>query len=108
MAASQRKGVMKDLVVNGVRAMVTDEVADALLDYAVALSQRGSVAVADFPALVEGAAVETQILVGAGLPLMAVRAEFALPADVPGTDEVAARFGQRARTLRQLYDDESD
>lgn len=87
---------MKDLLVSGARLMTTGAVADALLAYAVELTVHHGVAVARFPAVIEGQHVDTQMVIGTGVPLTAVSVDPVLPLDLDGADFAAARI--RART----------
>ena len=91
---------MRDLLVSGTRVMTSDDVAEALLDYAVELTSHHATAVARFPAIVDGQHVETQMVLGAGIPLTSVSVDPVLPVDLDGADLAAAQIRNRIWTLQ--------
>jgi hypothetical protein len=92
---------MKDLIGNGLRAMVPDDLADALLDYAVALYDRGSVGVVRVPALVGGNVSVLQLLLAPGTPIVAVSVDSQLAPEVDGAEEAAWELRHRTAILRR-------
>jgi hypothetical protein len=91
---------MRDLLVSGARVMTSDDVADALLDYALELASHHATAVARFPALVDGQYVDTRMILGAGIPLTAVSADPGLPVSIDGAEFAAAQLRKRTSALR--------
>lgn len=91
--------MVKDLIVGNARVMVSDDVADALLDLALALGSRGQTDVATFPARVDGRDAETRMLVGAGLAMTVVGVDFDLPAEIEGADFAAWNLRRRLAVL---------
>ncbi|WP_345802837.1 hypothetical protein AAIB33_07055 [Microbacterium sp. AZCO] len=57
---------MKDLLISGSRFLTTDDVADAILNYARALAQYGQSDIVRFPALVDGVAATSWLTLGPG------------------------------------------
>lgn len=90
---------MQDLVVGGMRVMTTDGVANALLDLAATLASLREATIVEFPAIVEGRVAQVKMLLGAGIPLVAVPVEPELPLEVAGAEAAAWEIRQRTAAL---------
>lgn len=90
---------MFDFLTAGVRVATTDDVADAILEYARVLASRGRSAMVTFPAIVDGQSGETWMMVGFGLPLVAVRSEPEVPVLLKGTEFAVWNIRRRTAEL---------
>ena len=91
---------MKDILVEGHRILTTDDVADAVMGYALKLAERGCADVVDFPSLHNGAPAQCSLLLGGGNAIAVVEAPFELSASVGGSDRALAEITRRADALR--------
>lgn len=92
---------MRDFLVNGTRILTEDAVADAVVDLARELSNRGQVEVVTFPGIVEGSQATTWMSVGAGLPLLVVQADSELPMSIAGAELAVWAIRRRRHELEQ-------
>ena len=90
---------MKDILIDGHRILTTDEVADAVVDYARVLQYHGRVDVVHFPSIHDGELSRCSMLLGSGL-LAVVEAPVAISATVLGADRACAEIVRRADALR--------
>jgi hypothetical protein len=90
---------VRDFLVNGARVLTTDDVADAVLEYAGALAGSGKAAVVRFPAVVEGQTGLTWMTVGAGAPVLAVQFDTEVPISLEGSEFAAHDIRRRTAHL---------
>ncbi|MGB4780084.1 hypothetical protein [Microbacterium sp.] len=90
---------MKDILIEGHRILTTDEVADAVIDYARVLHDRGSSDIVEFPSIHDGQLSRCSVLLGSG-PLAVIEAPVEIPAAVLGADRACAEIVRRADALR--------
>lgn len=92
---------MRDFLVNGARILTEDAVADAVVDLARELSNRGRVDVVTFPGIVEGSLSTTWMSVGAGLPLLVVQADSDLHMTIAGSELAVWAIRRRRHEIEQ-------
>ncbi len=90
---------MKDILIAGHRILTTDEVADAVIDYAQKLVSKGDTDVVEFPTLYDGEAARCMLLLGTG-SLAVVDAAVVLAPSLRDADEACAEIDRRAHALR--------
>ena len=90
---------MKDILIDGHRILTTDEVADAVIDYARVLNDHGRSDVVHFPSIHDGELSRCSVLLGGGL-LAVVEAPVAISATVLGADRACEEIVRRADALR--------
>ncbi|MFH8250137.1 hypothetical protein ACH3VR_07210 [Microbacterium sp. B2969] len=88
-------------MIGGSRFLTTDDVADAVLDYARALAQYGRSDIVRFPALVDGVAATSWLTLGpsSGSTLAAVSVSDAPIGTLEGANEASEEISRRTRTL---------
>lgn len=91
---------MKDILFDGHRILTTDNVADAVLDYARVLLEHDKTDIVRFPTLYDGSLSQCAILLGASGVLAVVDAFIDLPMVVDGADRACAEISRRADALR--------
>jgi hypothetical protein len=90
---------MKDILVDGHRILTSDEVADAVIDYALILAERGGADVVEFPSIHNGAQTRCALLLGGGA-IAVVEAPRELAAVLGGAERASAEIVRRADALR--------
>lgn len=91
---------MKDILVDGHRFLTTDEIADAVLDYAWLLRSTGGADVVEFSGIHEGEVARCALLLGSSGSLAVVDAGVALPSTFMSSDRDCAEIVRRADALR--------
>lgn len=91
---------MKDVLISGTRFLTTDEIAEALLEYAGLLSLYHRVDTVRFPAVVGGTAANSAVVVGVNNPLVVVDAPDVIPVRLAGVAETVADIDRRAAHYR--------
>ncbi len=91
---------MKDILIDGHRILTTDQIADAVLEYAHLLMERHQTDIVEFPSLYDGTLTQCSILLGGAGPLAVLDAVMDLPVAVDGADDACAEITRRADALR--------
>lgn len=101
---------MKDLLISGSRFLTTDDVADAVLQYARVLSQYGRSDVVRFPALVDGVAATSWLTLGpgSGATLAAVSVEDSPIGSLAGAREATEEIQRRTEELEGTWRTDPD
>lgn len=92
---------MKTLYYDGVAAVTNDEVADALVGYALVVAQYSTYATVTIPVLVEGRREELTLMLGPTIHLSAISASAAQQVRLDGTGEVVGELQRRAARLTE-------
>lgn len=90
---------MKDILIGGQRLLTTDEIADAVIDYAWQLSGAARSDVVSFPTLHGGEISHCSLLLTPATVVAVVDADV-LPPHLPGADDACAEITRRADALR--------
>lgn len=91
---------MKDILIEGHRILTTDEVADAVLNYARLLLEHNRTDIVEFPSIHDGSLTQCSILLGGAGAIAVIEASVALPPQVLGADRAHAEIARRADALR--------
>lgn len=91
---------MKDILIDGHRILTTDDIADAILDYARLLLDRHETDIVHFPTLHDGMLTQCAVLLGGAGPLAVLDAAMDLPMMVDGAESACAEITRRADALR--------
>lgn len=90
---------MKDILIEGHRILTTDEIADAVLAYALVLRERGGSDIVEFPSIHDGNPTLCSLLLGGSGVLAVVDAPFALSTPVGGAELAWHEITRRAAAL---------
>lgn len=90
---------MKTVAYDGMAAVTTDEVADALMELALAVAQFGTCEAATIPVVVLGQIEQLTLMPGPTIHLSALTVSAGTSLDVAGSGEVAARLRDRAAVV---------
>lgn len=90
---------MKDILIEGHRLLTTDEIAEAVIDYARLLHDNARSDVVDFPALHDGELSHCSLLLTPATGLAIVDADV-LPPSLPGSQAAREEISRRADVLR--------
>jgi hypothetical protein len=91
---------MKDILIDGHRFLTSDDVADAVMDYARLLHLTGGTDVVEFAGIHEGEVSRCALLLGCSGSLAVVDAGVGLPSTLSGADTDYAEIARRADALR--------
>ena len=91
---------MKDILIEGHRILTTDDIADAVLSYALALRDRGGNDIVEFPSIHDGNPTLCSLLLGGSGAMAVVDAPLALSAPVGGAELAYDEITRRAEALR--------
>jgi anaerobic glycerol-3-phosphate dehydrogenase len=90
---------MKDILIEGHRLLTTDEIADAVIDYARVLHLSQHADVVEFPTLLDGEISHCSLLLTPVTSVAVVDADV-LPPTLPGAGDAHAEIQRRADALR--------
>lgn len=90
---------MKDILIEGHRLLTTDEIADAVIDYARVLYESDATDVVEFPTVHDGELSRCSLLL-TGSSTVAVLEAAALSPALPGADAALAEIERRAAARR--------
>lgn len=90
---------MKDILIEGHRLLTTDEIADAVIDYAQLLHDNARSDVVDFPTLHDGELSHCSLLLTPATAVAIVDADV-LPPSIPGAEAARDEISRRADALR--------
>lgn len=93
---------MKDLLINGMRFLTTDEIAEATLEYVTVLNQYHRADTVRFPALIEGREAQTAVALGPSTHLVVIDAPDVHPRTLTGA---RAAVDELHRRLAGYLDD---
>lgn len=91
---------MKDILIEGHRLLTTDEIADAVIDYARLLHVAERTDVVEFPTLHDGELSQCSLLLSEHVAVAVVDAAAVLPPTLPGAEGARAEISRRADALR--------
>jgi|GEM_PF-1999594 len=91
---------MKDILVEGHRLLTTDEIADAVIAYALALHERGDTDIVEFPIVHDGELSQCALLLGPHAAVVVLQADALLSPALPGADRACAEIERRTLALR--------
>lgn len=89
---------MKDILIAGHRILTTDEVADAVIEYARKLTSTGHTDVVEFPTMYDGETAHCTLLLGND-SLAVVDATGVIAAPFADADQACAEIDRRAGAL---------
>jgi len=90
---------MKDILIDGHRLLTTDEIADAVIAYARALTETDDSDVVEFPTVYDGELSHCSLLLTGGTPVAVLEAAALTPA-LPGADIALAEIERRVAARR--------
>ncbi|GAA3911776.1 hypothetical protein [Microbacterium invictum] len=90
---------MKDILIDGHRILTTDEVADAVIEYARKLLVAGYSDIVEFPTVHDGELARCSLLLGSG-SLAVVDAGVVMSSSFGDADQARAEIHRRADSLR--------
>lgn len=91
---------MKDILIDGHRLLTTDEIADAVLEYARLLHGSEATDVVEFPTLHDGELSHCSLLLSGNIAVAVLDAPAVLSPQLPGADGARAEIERRAAALR--------
>ncbi|WEK12709.1 MAG: hypothetical protein P0Y48_09525 [Candidatus Microbacterium phytovorans] len=91
---------MKDILIDGHRLLTTNEIADAVIDYARLLHSTSKTDVVEFPTLHDGELSHCSLLLSAHVGVAVLDADAVLAPLMPGAEMACAEIERRAATLR--------
>jgi hypothetical protein len=92
---------MKDILFAGHRILTSNEIADAVIQYAAALVASAGADVVTFPAFNDGEPVECSLVIGCGAQIAAVTVPETYPSELRGADEACVAIDTQYAALRQ-------
>jgi hypothetical protein len=92
---------VKDIFFAGHRVLTSDEIADAVIQYAAALVSAAGADVVTFPAFNDGEPVECSLLIGCGAQIAVMTAPAAYPGHPGGRGRSLCRDRHAARGARR-------
>ncbi len=91
---------MKDILIDGHRILTTDDIADAVIDYARLLIDHGRTDVVEFPSIHDGAPANCAILLGGAGSIAVVEAPMSLTDGSMDSAAACAEITRRVDALR--------
>ena len=91
---------MKDILIEGHRILTTDQIAEAVIDYARVLLERGGHDIIEFPSFHDGIPGQCTLLLGGSCTIAVVDAPLEMSATVGGADHARDEIARRANALR--------
>lgn len=90
---------MKLISYDGVAAITTDEVADAILDLAVAIARFNRYEQVAVPVVVAGVREQLTLMLGPTIHVSSLTASTVAPVEIEGASETAEEIRQRAQAI---------
>lgn len=90
---------MKDILIDGHRILTSDEIADAVIDYARLLIDHGRADVVEFPSIHNGELARCALLLGGSSTIATVEAPVSVPDEAMGSNRACAEITRRVAAL---------